>query len=217
LYSLGYTGFDILRNRHFHAGLRELNAAYGDYYAEDGEVTRGENTLTVWNMRHRHLDNADAYVYSAIKEMAVKALGRTMLTDGWDGHQKLHLLNALLATPFALFLGNIYTGEMSVTAVFQAERLLPLVVEWDAESLCSDNASVMRKTWRILRLLVRLKRARAGKGGRWFITTGCSTHSINLWQKDFLKLSIFVEVVKSANTIAKFFRKNKSGGGLDDL
>jgi hypothetical protein len=210
-------GFDVLRNRHFHAGLRKLNPLYGDFYDDDGQVTRGENTLTFWNMRHKHLDNADAYVFGAVKKMSENAAGRTLITDGWDGPQKRHLLNAMVTTPIPVFVGNIYTGEMSVTAVFQSKKLLPIINEWDVEALCSDNASVMRKTWRILRLIVRLTRARAGKGGRWFITYGCSTHSINLWQKDFLKLPMFVKVVKAANTIAKFFRKNKSGGGLGDL
>jgi hypothetical protein len=191
LYSLGYAGFDIFNNRHFHAALNAINPVYGDHFGVDGQKIRGENTLTVWNISHRHLDAADAFVYDAIKKMAEDAPGRALLTDGWDGLQRRHVLNALVTTAISeVFVANIYTGEVSVTAVFQSNKLLPIIIEWDVDALCSDNASVMRKTWRILRLIVRLTRARAGKGGRWFITYGCSTHSINLWQKDFLKLAV---------------------------
>ena len=46
-------------------------------------------------------------------------LSSAMLSDGWSGHQKTHILNVLVATPRPFFLNNISTKADRVTGEYQ--------------------------------------------------------------------------------------------------
>ena len=107
---------------------------------------------------------------------------------------------------------------MSVTGEMQAKVLQDIiderkvrnvvataVVEGDSHeenkskirSLVTDNASVMRKTWRIL--------IRSNKG---FIAYGCITHCYNLLNKDIYKLTLFKAVMKKCRTLTTWFSRH---------
>lgn len=210
-FSLGYAGFGIFEHEDFHAALAELNRDYADTYTPSGErIARGRNQLTAWLMANKMLDLADAETFEAVRDMIEHAHGRCLLNDGWSGLQLKHVLNLLMTTPIPVFLGNVYTGEERVTGEFTAKQLLPHITKWNAEGLCTDNAAVMRKAWR---LLLRWVREERGKDGRFFVPFGCFSHSLNLWQKDFLKLEEHAVVIKAANMIARYFRRNLGAGG----
>lgn len=92
VYPLGYAGFGILLNPHFHAAGEAL-CGYGNIYNSHGEmVVHGANTLSVWNMSHKRLDAADVYTAEAVGKMVDEAHGRCFQTDGWNGLQRKHVL-----------------------------------------------------------------------------------------------------------------------------
>ena len=70
----------------------------------------------------------------------------------------------------------------------------------------SDNASVMRKTWRILRERI---------PSLW--TYGCAPHGFNLHTKDIINLDEFRTTNADCQKIAVYFSNNKQAGGLATL
>jgi len=151
----------------------------------------------------------------------------TLLSDGWSGAQKEHVLNIMLATPKPLFMDNIYTkadrvdGTYQVWAAARAPRLparaLPtahlsaspprpasprrspaaqcevfaaIIEKYPGlRAFCSDNAAVMRKTWRLLR---------AKFPG--LLTYGCAPHAFNLHAKDICALPEFDSSVSTRSS-----------------
>jgi hypothetical protein len=88
----------------------------------------------------------------------------------------------------------------------QADAFTPWITEYVIKALCTDNASVMRKTWRLLR---------AKFPG--LLTYGCAAHAFNLHAKDICALSEFSSIVAQVNSVAVYFSHNLGAGGLATL
>jgi len=73
-------------------------------------------------------------------------------------------------------------------------------------ALCTDNASVMRKTWRLMR--ERLPH---------IFTYGCAPHAFNLHAKDILNISEFTSIVDDSKMVILYFHDHLQAGGLATL
>lgn len=142
-----------------------------------------------------------------MKARIAAAFVLTLLSDGWSGHQKEHVLNVLLATPDPFFIENIYTKADRVDGSYQADIFEALCrTHPKVKAVCTDNASVMRLAWRLLR--DRLPKL-------W--TYGCACHGFNLHAKDICKLEGFAATVSDCGSIATYFSRNLQLGGLATL
>lgn len=83
--------------------------------------------------------------------------------------------------------------------------MLPQFIEM-VKALCTDNASVMRKTWRLLREKL-----------PHIFTYGCAPHGFNLHAKDICKIPEFQQTVADVNFIVNYFHKHLGAGGLGTL
>eukprot|EP01047_Picozoa_sp_COSAG01_P026494 COSAG01_NODE_1709_length_9424_cov_50.603968_7_plen_334_part_00 len=146
--------------------------------------------------------------------MLTKCKILTLVSDGWSGVQKKHVLNILLCTPIPFFIRDIYTGEASVDGTYQFEQFSKVIEErnrdvngfWFVRALCTDNASVMKKTWRLLR-------------GKFpgLLTLGCAPHALNLHAQKLMRLPRFKSLILSVNIIVTWFRNHHGAGGLATL
>lgn len=92
--------------------------------------------------------------------------------------------------------------------MYQADHFEQLFLKYPKKlrALCTDNASVMRKTWRLLR--DRLKN---------IFTYGCGAHGFQLHAKDICALDLFQTTVAEINSIVAYFGKHLQAGGLATL
>jgi hypothetical protein len=146
------------------------------------------------------------------------------------------MLNVLLVVFMqAFYATTVDTKEATVDGVWQAELLSGLCDEAEARTLfatssnavsasqaaapsvlkefyvvgiCTDNASVMRRTWRLMRSM---------RGVRMFWTYGCAMHAFSLLLKDLFKLELFAECLKISNKIVVWFSKHLQNTGLATL
>jgi len=79
-------------------------------------------------------------------------------------------------------------------------------LKYNIWALCTDNASVMRKTWRLLRARF------AG-----FLTYGCAPHAFNLHAKDICAIAELKATVDEVNSVIVYFSNNIQAGGLATL
>jgi hypothetical protein len=168
------------------------------------------NGTTDWNIRNHLLDDVSAEVAEKVDKVLNDCKWISVLSDGWSGVQKKHLLNIILqANGVPIFAGNIYTDESSVNGEYQFEKLKSIIDKnggvKKVAALVTDNASVMRKTWRLTR--------KHYNGDIW--TYGCTPHGLNLLFKDILnKIPKFKKVEQLAKKITKHFNKVLQLGGL---
>jgi hypothetical protein len=149
--------------------LGKLNASYS-----------AQSTITPWTIRYRFLDDE----FHMVEQDVIKALRNAstvcLVTDGWSGLQRRHILNVLLTTPTPILARCIYTGEDAVTAEYQAKALGDIIEEHAKHTkviaVCTDNASVNRKTWRLLK-------ARFPS----LLTYGCACHALQLLANDIFQ------------------------------
>jgi hypothetical protein len=171
-----------------------------------------ENGATDWNIRHHLLDDVSGEVAEKVEAVLNDCRWISILSDGWSGVQKRHILNIIMqANGVPMFAGNIFTDEASVNGEYQFERFKEIIeknggVEKVA-ALITDNASVMRKTWKLTR--------EHFEGKIW--TYGCTPHGLNLLFKDIFKISKFKKAVQNANIITRHFNKVLQRGGLATL
>jgi hypothetical protein len=155
-----------LANKELKKALGKLNHSYAE-----------GSRLSDWTLRHHFLDGEYDHVSGQCAEKITAALYVTLISDGWSGVQKRHILNLILATPEPIFMDNVETGEASVTGVYQA-KLFGNTIEANGgmakvPAICTDNASVMRKAWRLLR-----------KRFHGLFTYGCAPHAFALHAGD---------------------------------
>ena len=159
--------------------------------------------------RSRHRDEYEA-VSGEAAEKITAALFVCLVSDGWSGVQKRHVLNLILTTPEPVFLGNVETKEASVDGKFQAELFTNTIMAnggpAKVPAICTDNASVMRKTWRLLR-----------EKFHGLFTYGCAPHAFNLHAKDICAMPQFAKLNDNTNTIVTWFNKHLQADGRATL
>eukprot|EP00966_Prymnesium_polylepis_P062520 1450841-Prymnesium_polylepis.3 len=179
--------FKALANSELRAALSKLNASWA-------EGTR----LSDWTLRHHFLDDEHQRVTGVAAEKITAALFVCLISDGWSGAQKRHVLNLILATPEPIFMGNVETGEDSVTGEYQAELFGATIMAnggmAKVPAVCTDNASVMRKCWRLLR-----------KKFHGLFTYGCAPHGFQLHAQDICAIEEFGALVDGMRIVNNWF------------
>jgi Protein of unknown function (DUF 659) len=200
IYTSGLS-FNVLKNPNLKSAFNVLNSTYVQ-----------KSQLSDWNIRNKFLDEEFESICFKMENAISKSNNMVLMSDGWSGIQKKHVLNILLhAQGSPWFLENVYTKEASVDGEFQAALFERVINERGGPdkvvALVTDNASVMRKTWRLIRLKFENK----------VMTYGCAAHVINLLFKDLLSLSFFKSVMKDCYSIQRYFSKHLGSGGLATL
>jgi hypothetical protein len=175
---------------------------------------RSQSGLTEWNLRHELLEACYQTMITQVEAVLKMHNVLTLVSDGWSGVQKKHVLNILLCTPIPFFIKDIYTKEHSVNGEYQRDEFSAVIEErgrgssgfWKVRALCTDNASVMKKTWRLLRATY-----------RGFLTYGCAPHAINLHAQKLMRLIPFKKLIQEGNVIVQWFRSHHGGGGAATL
>lgn len=183
-----------IRSEWLGEALVRLNPSYAE-----------RTNLNVWNLRHQLLDEELDRVRQEVEHRLDSAPLLCLVSDGWSDAQRGRTPNLMLATPTPYMLGHIATRSDAEyqAAIFEAEIRKR---DGKVRAFCSDNASVMRKTWRLLR--ERLP-------GLW--TFGSAAHSFALHARDICALDAFSSTVGECQQIALFFLKNTPAGGLATL
>lgn len=189
--------FRALANSELRSALGKLNSSW----------ERGTR-LSDWTLRHEFLDKEYARVTTEVANKISKAMVCCLISDGWSGVQKKHVLNVLLTAPEPLFIENIYTKEAEVTGTYQFDAFCRIFDEYQDKigAICTDNASTMRKTWRLLRAKF-----------HGLYTYGCSPHAFQLHAKDLCKLDHMEPLLAGVSTIVTWFSRHLQKGGRASL
>ena len=198
VYSEGLS-FKSLSNKELKTAMRKLNASYAD-----------GSRLSDWTLRHHFLDDEFERVSGEACEKIIAALFVALISDGWSGVQKKHNLNIILATPEPIFMRNVETHEDSVTGEYQKDLFATVIEEnggiAKVPAICTDNASVMRKTWRLLR-----------RRFHGLFTYGCAPHAFSLHGGDICKLAELSGSVANMAIVNNYFSKHLQANGLATL
>lgn len=187
----------IINSPYLGALLRKLNVNYAD-----------KTELTDWSVRHAYLAAEHNRVELQVQEALDMAPVLTLITDGWSGVQKRHLLNVLLsAGHLAVFIDNVHTGDNSVTGEYQFRIYSEIIrLRNKIKALCTDNAAVMLKTWRLLRSTF-----------PFLFTYGCGGHGLNLLAKDICQITEFKQTIADVSVVVNYFNNHIGAGGLATL
>ena len=177
--------------------LSKLNSTYA-----------ANSKISSWTLRHRFLEDEFHACQKLVQLRLEHAPTKCLITDGWSGRQKRHVLNLILTTPVPFFLKNIYTDEAEVSATWQCDKIAELLEDMSltVDCVCTDNAAVMRKTWQLLRS------QRPG-----LITYGCACHLFQLLGNDITRDLGFVSLLSNAVRIVVWFRLHLRLNGLATL
>lgn len=182
--------FTSLASEDLRAALGMLNSTWA-----------ARSKLSEWTLRHHLLDNEYGRVSGQCAEKITAAFVVALISDGWSGVQKKHVLNLLLATPEPLFLRSIDTKEASVTGDYQFQIFAETI---DAHggmgkvpAVVTDNAKTMRKTWSLLRARY-----------HGLFTYGCAPHSLQLHAHDLCKLPELRKLVDKMSVVNNWFSRH---------
>ena len=166
--------------------------------------------LSEWTLRHDLLDSEYGRVSGQCVEKITAAFVVTLISDGWSGVQKKHVLNLLLATPEPLFLRNIDTKEDSVTGEYQFQIFAETIDAYGGmgkvPAVVTDNAKTMRKTWSLLRARY-----------HGLFTYGCAPHGLQLHAQDLCKMPDLSKLVDKMSIINNWFSRHLQAGGRATL
>ena len=112
-----------------------------------------------------------------------------------------HWTNYILTTPKPIFYSAHPTKEIQQTSFAIAndiQQVIDKVSSSKISAVITDNASVMKKAWRILE-------AEYPK----IIFFGCIAHNLNLIIGDIMKLKWSADILKDAKAIVKYFRNHQ--------
>ncbi len=111
-----------------------------------------------------------------------------------------HWTNYIITTPKPIFFSAHPTGEIcqnSNAIANDLEEIITKIGTTKISAIITDNASVMKKTWKILE-------ARYPK----IIFLECIAHNLNLLVGDVTKLPWIADIIKDAKEIVKFFKNH---------
>ena len=193
-YSEGLT-FTALSNAELRKALGQLNSSYSK-----------RSRLSQWTLRHGLLDDEYDRVAAEVAQKILAAFVVALISDGWSGVQKKHVINLLLATPEPVFMENVDTEEESVTGEYQAKLFSDVI---DAHggptkvpAVVTDNATTMRKAWRLLR-----------RRYHGLFTYGCAPHAFQLHAKDICALPEFLPLIDGMAKVNNWFARHLEGHG----
>ncbi len=109
-----------------------------------------------------------------------------------------HWTNFILTTPKPVFFSTHPTGEIRQDSKAIADDLECVIIKVTANkisAIITDNASVMKKAWRILE--VKYPK---------IIFLGCIAHNLNLLVGDIMKLQWAANIMNDSKQIIKYFK-----------
>lgn len=123
----------------------------------------------------------------------------TVLSDGWDTVDRLHLINQLVGNSQGIFFdGTVelqaddHEDAKFVAGVFASlvDRTGPLSII----QVCSDTCSTMKAAWKIIEAKY-----------PWITATPCGTHVLNLELKDLAKIKEVKETITKVKSVLNLF------------
>ena len=161
-------------------------------------------------LRHGLLNSVCDDVSGECAKKITAAFVVALISDGWSGVQKKHVINLLLTTPEPILLKNVDTGEESVTGEYQDELFGSVIEEYGGiekvPAVVTDNASTMRKTWRLLR-----------QRFHGLFTYGCAPHAFQLHAGDICRIGQFSHLVDGMRVVNNWFARHLQAGGRATL
>lgn len=182
-----FVPFDFIHNPHFVEFVRMLRNTY---------------TLpTMHELRGKHLDQLFSNAQMRTEDAIKAAKHVTLVCDGWSNVRRDAIVGFVVCTPSPAFLYSVDTGTEKHDGEYIAklmgdaiEKIGPAKVLF----VVTDNASAMKKAWRILE--TRFKHVTA---------LGCAAHGVNLLFLDFLKLHSFKRFREEVKNVARVFRRQQ--------
>jgi hypothetical protein len=167
-----------------------------------------QSIISTWNLRNQHLEMHHEANQNSVSQALRSAAVLTAICDGWQGLQKRHMINVLVATPTPYFLANIYTNTDSPTGQYHFEQVSKILdsKEIKVTAIVTDNAAAMKKFWRLFR--------QANPG---VITLGCAAHGLELLAKDLSSNDLMKNTLAECVSIVKWFSRHIQLGGLATL
>ena len=110
------------------------------------------------------------------------------------------IVNLIVSTPTPYLYESISTGSESHDGEFYCQKVSEIVKKVGPKKVVgfvTDNASVMKKSWRLLSVKY-----------PHLITFGCSAHGLNLLCKDIMSIPRLRKLEKLANSIVNVFKKS---------
>lgn len=136
-----------------------------------------------------------------VESLINKSTNMCLISDGWSNLVQEHWTNYILTTPKPVFFTAHPTGEIRQNAETIANDLEKIIIEVGPSkisALITDNASVMKKAWKLLEL----------KYPNIFFL-GCVAHSLNLLIGDIMKVPWSANILKRAKEIVLYFRSHQ--------
>lgn len=147
------------------------------------------------------LDNVFDETKHSVETLINESINMCLITDGWSDLVNEHWTNYILTTPRPVFFTAHPTSDIRQNGETIAENIEKVIIEVGPSkisALVTDNASVMKKAWRLLEL-------RYPK----IFFLGCISHSLNLLVGDIMKISWCANILKNAKEIVLYFRSHQ--------
>jgi hypothetical protein len=184
------------------------NAKFKRFVAKLHNGYLQESKLSTWTIRRQFLDARFIQIDKIVQAKIQRAKTICLLSDGWTGHQRKPVVNMLLTTPTPIFLCNFYADTKKADSEFYRDSFLAILADRNVliRALCTDNASVMRRTWVLMR-----------ERQPDLITYGCGAHCLQLLVKDIIKSMTYQPALKTCTSITSYFRTHLKYAGLAEL
>jgi hypothetical protein len=189
--------FELLADKELRDILNDLNTTYNRC-----------SMLKGYRIRNKYLNDAYMNVKATTTSLLQASKSVCLLMDGWSSIRRKHYLNIVVSTPRPIFIEVVPTGSASVTAQLQCHEISDSIRRHglDIDGFCSDHASVMKSTWKLLK-----------QAQPTLICYGCAAHAIQSLGKSIASLDIFKDMLGKANKIIVYFRTHTQNLGLATL
>jgi hypothetical protein len=189
--------FDALADEDLKDALNLLNCTY-----------KFHSRLSRFRICNEYLTAAYLDVKTRVEASISESSCVCVLVDGWTSAGKSHFLNVVAARPSPVFVQLVPTGSNRVTAEFQCDAILKCLLTRgiSMDGFCSDNAAVMKKTWKLLE-----------SKQPSLIAYGCAAHSMQSFGKSVAQYHEFTELLSRANRVSVYFSTHTQHHGLATL
>ena len=123
------------------------------------------------------------------------------MCDGWSNIRNEPIINFVVSQPKPIFWKSFHTDLQSHTREYIATEILKVIEKLESEcgkmafGVVTDNASTMKKAWRLLE-----------EKYSTITCCGCAAHDLNLTFCDMIKLETCKNIIKRAKGVIKEFK-----------
>ncbi|XP_004212466.1 uncharacterized protein LOC101238619 [Hydra vulgaris] len=139
---------------------------------------------------------------AAVDEIIQSHGNLTLMSDGWTNIRGDHIVNFCVKAPGqkAIFYSSIDTSGIIQNSVAVAAAIIQVIDKIGSQKFCSfisDNAPVMKSSWKII-----------NETYPHISASGCSGHGINLLIKDIAITTEAAKTIKESEKIIKFIKNH---------